>query len=112
MSCPKCQSSQTKKNGFRRGKQCHLCKDCAYQFVENPTPQGYHPAVKELCLKMVIAQLGEKRDKRGSKATRIDSIADKPCLFPVLIIERISANKFFPQSERNPFVALFHTDNP
>jgi transposase-like protein len=58
MSCPKCQSSQTKKNGFRRGKQCHLCKDCGYQFVENPTPQGYHPAVKELCIKMYLNGMG------------------------------------------------------
>ena len=36
----------------------------------------------------VIAQLREKRDKLGAKAIRIDSTADKPCLFPVLIIER------------------------
>ena len=28
MNCPKCQSSQKKKNGFRRGKQSFRCKNC------------------------------------------------------------------------------------
>lgn len=34
MVCPYCQSAQVTKNGFRRGKQCYLCKDCRKQFVE------------------------------------------------------------------------------
>ncbi|WP_449274619.1 TetR family transcriptional regulator [Kovacikia minuta] len=33
MICPHCQSSQLSKNGYRRGKQCYLCKDCGKQFV-------------------------------------------------------------------------------
>ncbi|MBD1997957.1 TetR/AcrR family transcriptional regulator [Leptolyngbya sp. FACHB-541] len=33
MICPHCQSSQLSKNGYRRGKQCYLCKDCRKQFV-------------------------------------------------------------------------------
>jgi AcrR family transcriptional regulator len=33
MMCPHCQSSQLSKNGYRRGKQCYLCKDCGKQFV-------------------------------------------------------------------------------
>ncbi|BAY89787.1 MULTISPECIES: TetR/AcrR family transcriptional regulator [unclassified Tolypothrix] len=35
MKCPHCQSQQLSKNGYRRGKQCYLCKDCGKQFVEN-----------------------------------------------------------------------------
>lgn len=35
MKCPHCQSQQLSKNGYRRGKQCHRCKDCGKQFVEN-----------------------------------------------------------------------------
>ncbi len=33
MICPRCQSQQLSKNGYRRGKQCYLCKDCGKQFV-------------------------------------------------------------------------------
>lgn len=35
MKCPHCQSQQLSKNGYRRGKQCYLCKNCGKQFVEN-----------------------------------------------------------------------------
>jgi hypothetical protein len=34
MICPLCRSSQLSKNGYRRGKQCYLCKDCGRQFIE------------------------------------------------------------------------------
>jgi AcrR family transcriptional regulator len=33
MKCPHCLSVHLSKNGYRRGKQCHLCKDCNRQFV-------------------------------------------------------------------------------
>jgi AcrR family transcriptional regulator len=33
MKCLHCQSQQLSKNGYRRGKQCYLCKDCGKQFV-------------------------------------------------------------------------------
>lgn len=33
MMCPHCQSDRLSKNGYRRGKQCHLCKACGKQFV-------------------------------------------------------------------------------
>ncbi|NEP11447.1 MAG: TetR/AcrR family transcriptional regulator [Symploca sp. SIO2C1] len=35
MKCPHCQSEQLSKNGYRRGKQCYLCKECRKQFVDN-----------------------------------------------------------------------------
>jgi hypothetical protein len=38
----------------------------------------------------------------------MDSKVDKPCLFPVLTIERIIANKSRPQLERNPFVIFLN----
>ena len=34
MMCPHCRSLNLSKNGYRRGKQCYLCKDCGKQFVE------------------------------------------------------------------------------
>jgi AcrR family transcriptional regulator len=33
MICSHCHSQQLSKNGYRRGKQCYLCKDCGKQFV-------------------------------------------------------------------------------
>lgn len=35
MKCSHCQSQQLSKNGYRRGKQCYLCKNCGKQFVDN-----------------------------------------------------------------------------
>lgn len=35
MICPHCQSKQLSKNGYRRGKQCYLCKECGKQFVDD-----------------------------------------------------------------------------
>jgi AcrR family transcriptional regulator len=34
MKCPHCQSTNRSKNGYRRGKQSYLCKDCGKQFVD------------------------------------------------------------------------------
>lgn len=35
VSCPRCQSSNYKKLGTRRGKQRYNCKDCNRYFTEN-----------------------------------------------------------------------------
>lgn len=37
MKCPNCQSTETRKHGFYRGKQRYQCKACARQFVETHT---------------------------------------------------------------------------
>ncbi len=58
MNCPQCKSSNKKKNGFRRGKQCYKCKDCGCQYVENPKPRSYPNEVKQLCLKMYLNGMG------------------------------------------------------
>ncbi len=54
MYCPKCNSSQNKKNGFRRGKQAYRCNNCGSQYIENPQPRAYPNEVKQLCLKMYL----------------------------------------------------------
>lgn len=58
MKCPKCNSTQTLKNGHRRGKQCYKCRNCSRQFVESPTQRSYSPEVKQLCLKMYLNGMG------------------------------------------------------
>ena len=58
MDCPTCESSQNKKNGFRRGKQSYRCKNCGTQYVEHPISNTYHPEVKRLCLKIYLNGMG------------------------------------------------------
>lgn len=40
MICPHCRSQELSKNGYRRGKQCYLCKACGKQFVEQAERLG------------------------------------------------------------------------
>lgn len=65
MECPECQSSHIRKNGKRRGKQNHICVDCARQFVEAPqTDRGYSDEVRQECLKMYTNGLGFRAIER------------------------------------------------
>lgn len=58
MNCPDCTSDKIVKNGYRKGKQSYLCRECNRQFRENPQPQGYSAEVKELCVKMSLNGMG------------------------------------------------------
>ena len=63
MQCPECQSTHVNKNGQKKGKQNYICVGCGRQFIEGYQPhKDYSEDVKCECLKMVIAQLGEKRE--------------------------------------------------
>lgn len=37
MKCPQCQSTSSRKNGHRNGRQNYLCKNCGRQFLETAT---------------------------------------------------------------------------
>ena len=59
MKCPKCKSEHIRKNGYRRGKQNHICVGCGRQFVENPrTHRGYSDEIRKMCLKMYLNGMG------------------------------------------------------
>ena len=47
MICPTCQSSNINKNGLKRGKQNHICKDFRRQFIDVYSPKGYSKNVKK-----------------------------------------------------------------
>ena len=64
MKCPKCNSTQTRKNGRRRGQQCFQYRICGRQFVESPKSQPYSPQIKELCLKMYLNGMGLRAIQR------------------------------------------------
>ena len=58
MKCPQCHSTQTAKNGHRRGRQCYKCKQCGRQFLESYRPWRYSDEVKQLCIKMYLNGMG------------------------------------------------------
>ena len=59
MECPECKSEHINKNGFRRGKQNHICVDCGRQLVEKaPNHRGYRDEVRRICLKMYVNGMG------------------------------------------------------
>jgi transposase-like protein len=65
MQCPECESTHTRKNGHRRGKQNYICVGCGRQFIEHYTPQpGYSDEVKRECLKMSVNGLGFRAIER------------------------------------------------
>ncbi len=58
MQCPECGSTHIRKNGYRRGKQNHICVACSRQFLQHYTPNGYCDEMKRLCLKMYVNGMG------------------------------------------------------
>ncbi len=47
ITCPKCESTDLRKNGRRQGKQRYVCKDCGRQFVISDSVEGEElPKVK------------------------------------------------------------------
>ena len=59
MECPECKSEHINKNGFRRGKQNHICVDCGRQFVAKPQiNRGYSDELRRSCLKMYLNGMG------------------------------------------------------
>jgi insertion element IS1 protein InsB len=67
MHCPKCKSSQSKKNGFRRGKQSYKCKNCGSQYVANPSSRAYSPQIKQTCIEMYLNGMGIRGISRVTK---------------------------------------------
>ena len=58
MSCPRCQSTNTVKNGRTHyGKQRFKCADCERQFVDSPTRQPVTQSTRELIDKLLLERL-------------------------------------------------------
>ena len=88
MECPKCQSSQSKKNGFRRGKQSYRCKKCGAQYVAHPVSKAYPPPIKQTCIEMYLNGMGIRGISRVTKISHVsilnwiqaagESLSDEP----------------------------------
>jgi len=64
--CIYCESKHLNKNGQRRGKQCFWCRTCGRQFLESYEIKGYHPVIKEQCLKLHARGLGYREIERAT----------------------------------------------
>ena len=113
MHCPKCKSSQKKKNGFRRGKQSYKCKNCGCQYVENPQPRGYSNEVKQLCLKMYLNGMGFRAIARVTEIDHTtiinwveeagESLSDEPQDDEIPEITEIDELQTFVGNRKNRF---------
>jgi transposase-like protein len=57
-TCPKCGSSHTIKNGsIHNGKKKYKCKDCGYQFIENPTNITIPAETKQFIDKLLLERI-------------------------------------------------------
>ena len=68
--CPKCGSSNIRKNGHRGQKQNYQCKDCKRQFVEFYSEVGYSKEFKEECLRMYVNGNGFRAIEKIKKVNR------------------------------------------
>ena len=56
--CPECQATRTVKNGhIHTGKQRYLCRQCGYQFVENPTNKRIDSETRELIDRLLLERI-------------------------------------------------------
>jgi transposase-like protein len=55
-NCPKCQSEESKKDGFIRGKQRYCCKRCGYRHTV--AYKWYSEETKRQALKLYLEGLG------------------------------------------------------
>jgi insertion element IS1 protein InsB len=64
MICPDCQSINLKKNGWKRGKQNHICSDCGRSFIDVYSERGYPQKVKKPWLHLYLEGNGFRRIER------------------------------------------------
>jgi transposase-like protein len=64
MNCPQCQSSQTVKNGTRKGLQRYKCKDCGRQFFLTDNPPHRPPKGEKPMTSAERQRLWRKRKKK------------------------------------------------
>ena len=58
MNCPHCHSDKVRKYGVIKGKQRYHWQECDRYFQSTYEQTGYHPDVKEICLKMYLNGMG------------------------------------------------------
>jgi transposase-like protein len=65
IKCPECKSTHVNKNGWKAGKQNHICVDCGRQFIDSyQSQQGYAEEIKKECLLMYVNGMGFRAIER------------------------------------------------
>ena len=113
MDCPKCKSSQKKKNGFRRGKQSFRCKNCGCQYVAHPSSRAYSQQIKQTCIEMYLNGMGIKGISRVTKISHVtilnwiqaagESLSDEPQDEEIPEITEIDELQTFVGNKRNKY---------
>ncbi len=68
--CPTCQAKHTVKNGhIHTGKQRFLCKQCGYQFVENPTHKTIDADTRALIDRLLLERISMAGIARAVKVS-------------------------------------------
>ncbi|MBW4652453.1 MAG: IS1 family transposase [Kaiparowitsia implicata GSE-PSE-MK54-09C] len=68
--CPTCQTQHTVKNGhIHTGKQRFLCKQCGYQFVENPTHKTIDADTRALVDRLLLERISMAGIARAVKVS-------------------------------------------
>ena len=58
MDCPKCKSSNHKKNGIINGRQRYKCHDCGYNYSVELKSTAFPESVKKQALQLYLEGLG------------------------------------------------------
>ncbi len=113
MDCPKCKSSQKKKNGYRRGKQSYKCKDCGTQYVANPSSKAYSRQIKQTCLEMYLNGMGIRGISRVMKISHVtilnwiqaagETLSDEPQDEEIPEITEIDELQTFVGKQKNKY---------
>lgn len=113
MDCPKCKSTQSKKNGFRRGKQSYKCKSCGTQYVAHPCSRAYSPEIKQTCIEMYLNGMGIRGISRVTKISHPtilnwiqeagESLSDEPQDEEIPEITEIDELQTFVGNKKNKY---------
>ena len=60
LQCKRCGSEEQRKNGFMRGKQRYLCKECGLNFTDTP-PRGMPFRLKVVAVLLYVSGLSMNR---------------------------------------------------
>ncbi len=63
IACPKCESTNLRKNGLRQGKQRYVCKDCGKQFAVSDSGEEVKPQKVKSSSRVETANLKESESE-------------------------------------------------
>ncbi len=85
MICPKCSSKETCKNGFMKGSQRYLCRECDYTYT-TPHGHGKPKDLKRKALELYLDGMGFRAIGRHLDVSNVAVLkASSQNNFPILM---------------------------